>query len=970
MPATVSGAVPLGTLCVMVTVLVLPSALAINCGVCDPDQCLTPRECRRGSTIDLCGCCSVCAKEVNQSCGGKYGLLGKCGEGLQCFISPPIGRPISGQEEGVCKEIESPKNCTNNGCLSIVSEVTIQCPSDSDLLVNATGLADRSQCQCNTSYCTRPTCAAGFHSVLLNEGDGTPGLCCDEFVCRRTAACRSVICPPKEDKGCPPDSERLPHRVTDDGCCYITQGCTCKPKAECPTVSCPLGTQIQMLSRATAMPGSCCENFQCVNDTGLKCSYDGREFRDGESWQIEKCTKCTCRDGLTFCKTKMCNAPLCGWMVIPDGECCPVCKGCVSDSGQLYNNSDVWKENPCVTCQCDAGQVLCQAEMCAVRCSNPRQVPGQCCPVCDDTPPVDRPVLCPSSQNCSLTCAHGLEMSDDDCFLCKCKKEVCTLDCKYGQLTDNKDTRICECAQPQNHCPGLDDCTKRCSYGFKKSRNGCLKCRCNKCPPFNCTKRCLYGYLLNDQGCQLCKCQEALLESTIPSISSELPDSVSEYRAVCLSASGQRHDDGESWHDGCRLCYCHTGTEMCSLIACPVPRCNSPVFRLGDCCPSCPGVTILASGSGEKEACQSSSGHQLVEGETWHMDQCTQCICHDGAILCESHTCPPALCHHPIRPVDKCCSFCKGLDGIPIIPVFSPRPCKTHSGMSYKHDDVWKTNPCQSCTCRHGQIHCYSQMCPIVTCHKTVLTKGECCPSCLDDNSKSMCVSNNISYSPGETWLSDNCTQCVCTSGHIVCVPVTCPMLTCSVLIRKSSQCCPVCLDTSTSKLLLTEENQWIELVTTDEVTRYTEGPTEDFEAKERYIIGIASLGVLLSVALIAVLVLVLVMFRRRHTGMFKMVESPVVTDIRIRPKSTNLELQGVNPFLMDSPSKPLNCESKNLLEKPLVSLGPPVIPSDKMKLADLASKQYQCLHSTTDPLIDKPISNGNCMTNNTYDQV
>lgn len=57
----------------------------------------------------------------------------------------------------------------------------------------------------------------------------------------------------------------------------------------------------------------------------------------------------------------------------------------------------------------------------------------------------------------------------------------------------------------------------------------------------------------------------------------------------CLSMDGRRHENGENWHDGCRDCYCHNGREMCALISCPVPACESPTIRPGQCCPSCPG---------------------------------------------------------------------------------------------------------------------------------------------------------------------------------------------------------------------------------------------------------------------------------------------------------------------------------------------------------------------------------------------
>lgn len=61
----------------------------------------------------------------------------------------------------------------------------------------------------------------------------------------------------------------------------------------------------------------------------------------------------------------------------------------------------------------------------------------------------------------------------------------------------------------------------------------------------------------------------------------------------CLSMDGRRHENGQSWHDGCRDCYCHAGREMCALISCPVPPCDNPTIRPGHCCPTCPGEPTL-----------------------------------------------------------------------------------------------------------------------------------------------------------------------------------------------------------------------------------------------------------------------------------------------------------------------------------------------------------------------------------------
>lgn len=76
---------------------------SILCGPCNPLLCEELVDCPKGITTDPCGCCEVCSKLVNETCGGKYGLLGRCARGLECFISPEIGQPITGHEEGVCK---------------------------------------------------------------------------------------------------------------------------------------------------------------------------------------------------------------------------------------------------------------------------------------------------------------------------------------------------------------------------------------------------------------------------------------------------------------------------------------------------------------------------------------------------------------------------------------------------------------------------------------------------------------------------------------------------------------------------------------------------------------------------------------------------------------------------------------------------------------------------------------------------
>lgn len=75
-----------------------------------------------------------------------------------------------------------------------------------------------------------------------------------------------------------------------------------------------------------------------------------------------------------------------------------------------------------------------------------------------------------------------------------------------------------------------------------------------------------------------------------PSTTASLP-----MPSYCLTSNGHRYEEGDSWHDGCRNCYCHSGREMCVLISCPVPSCSHPVVRPDQCCPTCEGASEVFS---------------------------------------------------------------------------------------------------------------------------------------------------------------------------------------------------------------------------------------------------------------------------------------------------------------------------------------------------------------------------------------
>lgn len=261
---------------------------------------------------------------------------------------------------------------------------------------------------------------------------------------------------------------------------------------------------------------------------------------------------------------------------------------------------------------------------------------------------------------------------------------------------------------------------------------------------------------------------------------------------------GHHHKNEESWHDGCRECYCHNGREMCALITCPVPACGNPTIHPGQCCPSCSDDFVVQKPElSTPSICHAPGGEYFVEGETWHIDSCTQCTCHSGRVLCETEVCPPLLCQNPTRTQDSCCPQCPDE---PLQPSSShndsvPSYCKNDEGDIFLAAESWKPDVCTSCVCLDSVISCFSESCPSVSCERPVLRKGQCCPYCIEDTipKKVLCHFSGKAYADEERWDIDSCTHCYCLQGQTLCSTVSCPPLPCVEPINVEGSCCPMC---------------------------------------------------------------------------------------------------------------------------------------------------------------------------------
>lgn len=58
------------------------------------------------------------------------------------------------------------------------------------------------------------------------------------------------------------------------------------------------------------------------------CRAPGGEFYvEGETWNLDECTRCTCRKGRVLCDTEVCPPALCQTPIKNKDTCCHVCPG-------------------------------------------------------------------------------------------------------------------------------------------------------------------------------------------------------------------------------------------------------------------------------------------------------------------------------------------------------------------------------------------------------------------------------------------------------------------------------------------------------------------------------------------------------------------------------------------------------------------------------------------------------------------
>ncbi|KAF4016217.1 hypothetical protein G4228_008471 [Cervus hanglu yarkandensis] len=727
---------------------------ALVCLPCDESKCEEPKSCPGSIVQGFCGCCYMCARQRNESCGGAYGLHGACDRGLRCVIRPPLnGDSITEYEVGVCEdenwdddqllgfepcnenlvsgcnlingkcECDTIRTCNNpfefprkDMCLSALKRIeeekpdcskarcevqfSPRCPEDSVLIEGYAPPGEccplPSRCVCDPAGCLRKVCQPGYLNILVSKASGKPGECCDLYECKPVFSvdCSTVECPSFQQTVCPLDSYETQVRLTADGCCTLPTRCECL-SGLCGFPVCEVGSTPRIVSRGDGTPGKCCDVFECVNETKPACVFNNVEYSDGDMFRMDNCRFCRCQGGVSICFTAQCGELSCERYYMPEGECCPVCEDPVyplNNPAGCYANGQIHAH----------GDRWREDDCTFCQCINgePHCVATACGQSCMN------PVKVPGE--CCPVC-EGEE-------LCMGLKRGCTLNCPFGFLTDAYGCEICQCRPRPRKCRPVV-CEKHCPFGYLKNKHGCDICRCKKCPELRCSKICSLGFQKDSHGCLICKCRDDL-EVQKPELST-------------------------------------------------------------------PSV------------CHAPGGEYFVEGETWHIDACTQCACHGGRVLCETEVCPPLLCQDPARTQDSCCPQCPDEPLQPSSPHNDSVPsyCKNDEGDIFLAAESWKPDVCTSCVCMDSVISCYSESCPSVSCERPVLRKGQCCPYCIEDTipKKVVCHFSGKAYADEERWDIDSCTHCYCLQGQTLCSTVSCPPLPCVEPINVEGSCCPMC---------------------------------------------------------------------------------------------------------------------------------------------------------------------------------
>ena len=309
------------------------------------------------------------------------------------------------------------------------------------------------------------------------------------------------------------------------------------------------------------------------------------------------------------------------------------------------------------------------------------------------------------SNACEASC-KGVDVISEG--MCDTTSTGCQVDDKFYDFGEsfNIDCNSCFCSQGPDGV-GLVACTEMACIegcyddeknhfeeGESWTEDACTTCFCEDGEIICATMMCMEPYCENpiysdDTCCPTCPDEEG-----------------------CYDDSETYYENGEEWNtDDCTFCSCDQGEIICAVIDCAMPNCDNPIYKEGQCCPTCPDET----------SCFDEAGIYYDNGAEWNIDDCTFCSCIEGEIMCAVADCAMPNCDNPIYKEGQCCPTCP-----------DETSCFDEAGIYYDNGAEWNIDDCTFCSCIEGEIMCAVAACEEPNCANPIYTDGQCCPTCPD----------------------------------------------------------------------------------------------------------------------------------------------------------------------------------------------------------------------------------------------
>ncbi|MGH0165641.1 UNVERIFIED_CONTAM: hypothetical protein FKN15_056695 [Acipenser sinensis] len=334
--------------------------MAYECTPCELRTCVKNPSgtCEADRTLarDPCGCCDYCTRLEWEPCGGKHWEAGYCGVGLSCATVNGTGR-VTIPDVGVCKVLPSNPNAgvededcpvmsgcnrkaglcscdTRRTCIYAFSYTNLEScirATGSDqhqekypgIKYKFPGVSGSAVCVfsgCNLTdrgcVCESQSCHDNFSYLNNNE--------CQ--MAKDQLKCAGVTCPKQPILDCPKGSVLSKTYTPPAACCpSVPAFCTCNFRV-CEERKCSHGYQPVLVLEGKGIPGECCDEYECQR-VSPKCVHNEKEYAEGQVYRMDTCWLCQCRGGISFCSKAECAELECESFYIPEGECCPVCKG-------------------------------------------------------------------------------------------------------------------------------------------------------------------------------------------------------------------------------------------------------------------------------------------------------------------------------------------------------------------------------------------------------------------------------------------------------------------------------------------------------------------------------------------------------------------------------------------------------------------------------------------------------------------